>query len=185
MRFSLCYLQADASVDMAGHHFYNTSMEYVYLIQKVHERKKFEFVETLLTFLFGWLTFYHQGYEVAKDFRPYMDDLQQKIQKTRTNFDDFSSILRKRMDDVKKHYLEEPVRKAKGCRAGYLYLLEKSRFDTILNKPFYFWCFCFSEAFGTTCTKHYCKYDKETKEFSMLPYNQLTTKSVSLGEQIY
>jgi len=36
-----------------------------------------------------------------------------------------------------------------------------------------------TEAFGTTWTKHYCKYDKETKEFNMLPYNQLTTKSVS------
>lgn len=52
--------QADASVDMAERHFYNASMEYVYLIQEVHEKKKFEFVETLLTFMIGWVTFYHQ-----------------------------------------------------------------------------------------------------------------------------
>ncbi|RZC37155.1 rho GTPase-activating protein 26, partial [Asbolus verrucosus] len=173
--------EADASVDMAERHFFTASMEYVYLIQEVHERKKFEFVETLLTFLFGWLTFYHQvfeiksgrvaeinilggitqGHEVAKDFRPYTVDLQQKIQKTRTNFDDYSNKLRKRMAEVQ--HLEKPVRKSKGCREGYLFLLEK-------------------KAFGTTWTKHFCKYDKETKEFSMLPYNQLTTKSLSQPE---
>jgi hypothetical protein len=155
------FLQADASVDMAERHFFTASMEYVYLIQEVHERKKFEFVEALLTFLFGWLTFYHQGHEVAADFNPYRKDLQEKIQRTRANFDDYSNKLRKRMAEVQ--HLEKPVRKSKGCREGYLFLLEK-------------------KAFGTTWTKHFCKYDKETKEFSMLPYNQLTSKTVSQPE---
>ncbi|KAJ8934274.1 hypothetical protein NQ318_005594 [Aromia moschata] len=153
-------ISADASVDMAERHFYAASMDYVYLIQEVHERKKFEFVETLLTFIYAWFTFYHQGYELKKDCDPYMKDLQQKIQKTRTNFDDFSHKLKKRMSEVQKQQ-DEPIRKnSKGCREGYLFLLEK-------------------KAFGTTWTKHYCRYDKETKEFSMLPYNQLTTKSLS------
>lgn len=35
----------------------------------------------LLGFMYGWLTFYHQGYEVAKEFRPYMTDLQVRLQK--------------------------------------------------------------------------------------------------------
>ncbi|VEN48450.1 unnamed protein product [Callosobruchus maculatus] len=149
---------ADASVDMAERHFYAASMDYVYLIQEVHERKKFEFVETLLTFIYAWFTFYHQGYELNKDCDPYMKDLQQKIQKTRNNFDDFSQKLKKRMSEVQKQ--DEPVRKnTKGCREGYLFLLEK-------------------KAFGTTWTKHYCTYDKNTKKFTMLPYNQLTTKSL-------
>ena len=30
------------------------------LFQEVQERKKFEFVETLQAFMYGWLTFYHQ-----------------------------------------------------------------------------------------------------------------------------
>lgn len=153
--------EADASVDMAERHFYTASMDYVFLIQQVHERKKFQFVETLLTFMFQWLTFYHQGYEVKKDFDPYMADLQQKIQKTRTNFDDFSKKLKKRMSEVQKQ--DEPVRATKGVKEGYLFLLEK-------------------KAFGTTWTKHFCRYDKETKEFSMLPYNQLTTKSLPQPE---
>ena len=31
--------------------------------------------------MYGWLTFYHQGYEVAKDFNPHMLELQTRIQK--------------------------------------------------------------------------------------------------------
>lgn len=55
-----------------------------------------------------------------------MKDLQQKLQKTRTNFDDFSIILKKRMSEVQKQ--DEPIKKiAKGCREGYLFLLEKSK----------------------------------------------------------
>jgi len=38
----------------------------------------------------------------------------------------------------------------------------------------------FTEAFGTTWTKHYCIYRKDTKEFKMIPYNQMTGKFVSI-----
>ncbi|XP_044748159.1 rho GTPase-activating protein 26 isoform X2 [Coccinella septempunctata] len=155
--------EADASVNMAESYFRAASMEYIYLIQEFHERKKFEFVETLLSFLFGWLTFYHQGHEVANDFRPFMVDLQTKIQKTRTNFNDYKDKLKTRMAEVKKQCLEEPIRNAKGCKKGYLYLLEK-------------------KAFGTTWIKYYCTYNKETKEFTMLQYNQLTSKSICQPE---
>ena len=40
--------------------FYSASMDYVLMLQKVQEKKKFEFVETLLRFMYAWLTFYHQ-----------------------------------------------------------------------------------------------------------------------------
>lgn len=132
---------------MAKRHFYMASMDYVEQIQVVHERKKFEFVETLLGFMFSWLTFYHQvnnsikksiekiqrlyylqGYEVAKDFRPYMNDLQFKIQRTRTNFEDYSIKLKKRMAEIQKQALEEkPLKNSKGRKHGYLYYLEKSK----------------------------------------------------------
>ncbi|CAH0560204.1 unnamed protein product [Brassicogethes aeneus] len=153
--------EADASVDMAERHFYKASMEYVCLIQEVHERKKFEFVETLLQFMMAWLTFYHQGYEVAKDSQNFTNHLSQKIQKTRTNFDDFSHKLKSRMTEVLKQ--EEPIRNIRGRKEGYLYLLEK-------------------KAFGATWTKHYCTYIRETKEFTMLPYNQLTAKALPQPE---
>ena len=30
--------------------------------------------------MYSWLTFYHQGHEVAKDFKPHMTELQSRIQ---------------------------------------------------------------------------------------------------------
>ncbi|XP_076665069.1 GTPase regulator associated with FAK isoform X4 [Andrena cerasifolii] len=126
--------EADATLEMAERHFCQASLEYVFLLQEVQERKKFEFVETLLGFMFGWLTFYHQGHEVAKDFKPYMTELQLKIQKSAVE------------SGVNKLYTRE----------GYLFLMEKT--------------------FGTTWTKQYCTYQKDKKEFTMIPYNQLTGK---------
>ncbi|KAL6426163.1 hypothetical protein ACFW04_009016 [Cataglyphis niger] len=127
--------EADATLEMAERHFSQASLEYVFLLQEVQERKKFEFVETLLGFMFGWLTFYHQGHEVAKDFKPYMTELQLKIQKST---------------------IESGLNKLHS-REGYLFLMEK-------------------KAFGTTWTKQYCTYQKDKKEFTMIPYNQLTGK---------
>ncbi|KAI5733103.1 hypothetical protein M8J76_007678 [Diaphorina citri] len=139
---------ADASLEMEQRHFIQASLEYVFRIQEVQERKKFEFVEILLGFMFGWLTFYHQAYEVAEDFKPYMRELQFRIQKTRENFnatrDKTESLMRKISNKVYS-------------REGYLYLMEK-------------------KAFGTTWTKHYCMYQRDKKEFIMIPYNQMTGK---------
>ncbi|XP_078046415.1 GTPase regulator associated with FAK isoform X1 [Augochlora pura] len=151
--------EADATLEMAERHFCQASLEYVFLLQEVQERKKFEFVETLLSFMFGWLTFYHQGHEVAKDFMPYMTELQLKIQKTRENFlatRDKTESLMNKMKDMKKSAVEAGVNKLY-TREGYLFLMEK-------------------KAFGTTWTKQYCTYQKDEKQFTMIPYNQLTGK---------
>ncbi|CAL7945148.1 unnamed protein product [Xylocopa violacea] len=151
--------EADATLEMAKRHFCQASLEYVFLLQEVQERKKFEFVETLLGFMFGWLTFYHHGHEVAKDFKPYMTELQLKIQKTRENFlatRDKTESLMNKMKDMKKSAVESGVNKLY-TREGYLFLMEK-------------------KAFGTTWTKQYCTYQKNKKEFTMIPYNQLTGK---------
>ncbi|XP_034952396.1 rho GTPase-activating protein 26 isoform X2 [Chelonus insularis] len=151
--------EADATLDMAERHFCQASLEYVFLLQEVQERKKFEFVETLLSFMFGWLTFYHQGHEVAKDFKPYMTELQLKIQKTRENFlatRDKTESLMNKMKDMKKSAVETGISKL-NSREGYLFLMEK-------------------KAFGATWTKQYCTYQKDKKEFTMIPYNQLTGK---------
>jgi len=77
---------ADAALEMEKRHFYQASMQYVLLLQEVQERKKFEFVETLLGFMYGWFTFYHQGHDVSTEFKPYMTELQMKLQKCRENF---------------------------------------------------------------------------------------------------
>lgn len=69
---------------------------------------------------------------MAKDFRPYMEDLQYKIQKTRSNFEENSKKLRNRMHEMQKQSLDEPIRNPKGHKEGYLYLLEKSKFLILL-----------------------------------------------------
>jgi len=153
--------EADAILEMEQRHFCQASLEYVFRLQEVHERKKFEFVETLLGFMYGWLTFYHQGYEVAKEFRPYMTDLQVRLQKTRENF----NSTREEAESLMRKMLE--VRKTKPCdpgslnkmytRQGYLYVMEK-------------------KAFGTTWSKHYCQYTKENRIFTMIPYTQTAGK---------
>ena len=70
--------------------------------------------------MYGWLTFYHQGHEVAKDCKPYMTDLQIRVQnvsighhsqtgmlisstlQTRENFkssrDDIQALMRKMLE---------------------------------------------------------------------------------------
>jgi hypothetical protein len=40
-------IQADATLIMEQRHFVRASLEYVFLLQEVQERKKFEFVETV------------------------------------------------------------------------------------------------------------------------------------------
>lgn len=52
-RLSPLPLQADNQVDNVRQHFYEVSLEYVFKVQEVQERKMFDFVEpvrTLFTF---------------------------------------------------------------------------------------------------------------------------------------
>nr|CAD7431253.1 unnamed protein product [Timema monikensis] len=215
---SVVCLQADATVVMEHRHFVQASLQYVFLLQEVQERKKFEFVETLLGFMYGWLTFYHQGHEVANEFKPYMRELQLKLQKvnsytrqeqdgsvigmsgpyscasdqdtavgeekhahdetnqdehhhskkhedqkveTRDNFnatrDITESYMRKMLEVRPMKSSESGSPHRNSDREGYLFLMEK-------------------KAFGTTWTKQYCTYHKNSKEFRMIPYNQMTGK---------
>ncbi|XP_066937943.1 rho GTPase-activating protein 26 isoform X24 [Macrobrachium rosenbergii] len=156
--------EADASVEMEQRYFVHASLDYVFLLQEVQERKKFEFVETLLSYMYGWLTFYHQGHEVFNDCNPYMRDLQVRVQRTRENFlatRQESVTLKNKMLEVRKTKSMDPGNMDKMyTRQGYLFLMEK-------------------KAFGTTWTKHYCLYQKENRVFTMIPYNQIQHKITS------
>ncbi|CAH1777647.1 unnamed protein product [Owenia fusiformis] len=162
--------EADAALEMERRHFSEASMQYVLLIQEVHERKKFEFVETLLTFIYSWLTFYHQGYEVAKEFKENrLTDLQIKIQKTRENFATThveAGQLMKKMLEV-RGAKQDPASVVKEfTRQGYLYMLEKKALGV-----------------GTTWTKYYCQYQKDGKVLKMIPFNQTSGTKVGNTEE--
>ena len=62
------------------------SLEYVYLMHVVQERKKFDFVEALLSFMHSWSNYYKYGHEKTVSSAPYMNDLKSRVQRCRTSF---------------------------------------------------------------------------------------------------
>lgn len=157
--------EADALLEMEHRDFIRAGLEYVCLIQEVQEKKKFEFVEILLGFMYSWLTFYHSGHEVAKDFRPHMTELQTRIQRTRENFnssrEDIHALMRKMLEVRQAKPIDPGTLNKMYTRTGYLFLMEK-------------------KALGTTSwNKAYCHYQREGRLFRMIPYNQTAGKIIS------
>ncbi|XP_059672216.1 rho GTPase-activating protein 42 [Gavia stellata] len=138
---------ADTQIDREHQNFYEASLEYVFKIQEVQEKKKFEFVEPLLAFLQGLFTFYHEGYELAQEFAPYKQQLQFNLQNTRNNFESTRQEVERLMQRMKSAN-QDYRPPSQWTMEGYLYVQEK--------RPL-----------GFTWVKHYCTYDKGTKTFSM------------------
>ncbi|KAM3836225.1 rho GTPase-activating protein 42 [Vipera latastei] len=138
---------ADTQIDREHQNFYEASLEYVFKIQEVQERKKFEFVEPLLAFLQGLFTFYHEGYELAQEFAPYKQQLQFNLQNTRNNFESTRQEVERLMQRMKSAS-QDYRPPSQWTMEGYLYVQEK--------RPL-----------GFAWTKHYCTYDKGTKAFTM------------------
>ncbi|XP_038055667.1 rho GTPase-activating protein 26-like isoform X6 [Patiria miniata] len=149
--------EADAALELERRDFHRESLMYARILQEVQEKKKFEFVETLLGFMYSWLTFYHQGHEVARDFKPYMTELQYKLQNIRTGFDmtkqEAETLMNKMMEVRKPH---EQLKSNK-VQEGYLYLYEK-------------------RAIGSNWVKHYCRYYKDSKNLKLIPFVQTLPK---------
>ncbi|XP_075892822.1 rho GTPase-activating protein 42 isoform X2 [Nelusetta ayraudi] len=142
------YLQeADTQIDKERQLFYDASLEYVFKIQEVQEKKKFEFVEPLLAFLQGLFTFYHEGYELAHEFEPYKQQLQFNLQNTRNNFVSTKQEVEKLMKRIRSAD-QDYKPPGQWTMEGFLYVQEK--------RPL-----------GCTWTRHYCSYEKGSKTFTM------------------
>uniref|UniRef100_A0AAQ5ZB46 Rho GTPase activating protein 42b n=1 Tax=Amphiprion ocellaris TaxID=80972 RepID=A0AAQ5ZB46_AMPOC len=153
------YLQeADTQIDKERQLFYDASLEYVFKIQEVQEKKKFEFVEPLLAFLQGLFTFYHEGYELAHEFEPYKQQLQFNLQNTRNNFVSTKQEVEKLMKRIRSAD-QDYKPPGQWTMEGFLYVQEK--------RPL-----------GCTWIRHYCTYDKGSKTFSMS-----NTETKSSGKQ--
>ncbi|XP_036379556.1 rho GTPase-activating protein 42-like isoform X2 [Megalops cyprinoides] len=139
--------EADTQIDKERQLFCDASLEYVFKIQEVQEKKKFEFVEPLLAFLQGLFTFYHEGYELAHEFEPYKQQLQFNLQNTRNNFESTRQEVEKLMRRIRS---ADQDYKAPGqwTMEGFLYVQEK--------RPL-----------GCTWIRHYCTYEKGSKTFTM------------------
>uniref|UniRef100_A0A3Q4MGG5 Rho GTPase activating protein 42a n=1 Tax=Neolamprologus brichardi TaxID=32507 RepID=A0A3Q4MGG5_NEOBR len=140
-------VKADSQMSKDRQIFYDASLQYVFKIQEVQERKKFEFVEPLLAFLQGLFTFYHEGYELASEFEPYKQQLQFNLQNARNNFESTRAEVERLMKRIRS--AEEDF-KAPSCftMEGYLYIQEK--------RPL-----------GSVWTRYYCTYERSSKMFTM------------------
>ncbi|XP_030601829.1 rho GTPase-activating protein 26 isoform X2 [Archocentrus centrarchus] len=144
-------LEADNQVDNVRQHFYEVSLEYVFKVQEVQERKMFDFVEPLLAFLQGLFTYYHHGYELAKDFNHFKTDLTISIQNTRNRFEstrsEVESLMRKMKENPHEH---KSV--SQHTMEGYLFVQEK-------------------RSFVSTWVKYYCTYYREPKKVTMVLFD--------------
>ncbi|KAG7471164.1 hypothetical protein MATL_G00121500 [Megalops atlanticus] len=139
--------EADAQINKDRQVFYDASLEYVFKIQEVQEKKKFEFVEPLLAFLQGLFTFYHEGYELAQEFEPYKQQLQFNLQNTRNNFESTKQEVEKLMKRIRSAD-QDYKPPGQWTMEGFLYVQEK--------RPL-----------GCTWVRHYCTFDKGSKTFTM------------------
>ncbi|XP_070773230.1 rho GTPase-activating protein 26-like [Enoplosus armatus] len=143
--------EADNQVDNVRQHFYEVSLEYVFKVQEVQERKMFDFVEPLLAFLQGLFTYYHHGYELAKDFNHFKTDLTISIQNTRNRFEstrsEVESLMRKMKENPHEH---KSV--SQHTMEGYLFVQEK-------------------RSFVSTWVKYYCRYHREPKRVTMVLFD--------------
>uniref|UniRef100_A0A8C7NBQ1 Rho GTPase activating protein 26 n=1 Tax=Oncorhynchus kisutch TaxID=8019 RepID=A0A8C7NBQ1_ONCKI len=146
--------EADSQVDHVRQHFYEVSLEYVFKVQEVQERKMFDFVEPLLAFLQGLFTYYHHGYELAKDFNHFKTDLTISIQNTRNRFESTRSEVECLMRKMKENPHEHKSI-SHDTMEGYLFVQEKRE--------------C---SFVSTWVKHYCTYHREPKRVTMVLFDQ-------------
>ncbi|KAF6092265.1 Rho GTPase activating protein 10 [Phyllostomus discolor] len=159
--------EADTQVEQTRQHFYELSLEYVCKLQEIQERKKFEFVEPMLSFFQGMFTFYHQGHELAKDFNHYKMELQINIQNTRNRFEGTRSEVEELMNKIRQRP-QDHKRATQFTAEGYLYVQEK--------RP---------APFGSSWVKHYCMYRKAAKKFNMIPFEHRSGGKLGDGEAFF
>uniref|UniRef100_A0A673A3P7 Oligophrenin 1 n=1 Tax=Sphaeramia orbicularis TaxID=375764 RepID=A0A673A3P7_9TELE len=147
--------EADDLLEKERVNFYESSVEYVYQIHQVQDRKKFDVVEPVLAFLHSILTLNNLTVEMTQDFMPYKQELQLSLQNTRNNYES----TREELEELMKR-MTNPLQICKMHSflpmEGYLYCQEK-------------W------ALGVSWVKYYCKYHKEGRLLFMVPCEQKTT----------
>ncbi|XP_033824328.1 rho GTPase-activating protein 10 [Periophthalmus magnuspinnatus] len=158
--------EADGQVEQMRGHFQEESLDYICKLQEIQERKKFECVEPMLAFFQTVFTFYHQGFELAKDFDHYKRELQINIQNTRSRFEGTRSEvyeLMKRIREAPQEYRQtSPI----SCE-GYLYVQEK--------RP---------PPFGSSWVKRYCTFVKEQKILHMVTFDHRSGGKIGETESI-
>ncbi|XP_022067775.2 oligophrenin-1 [Acanthochromis polyacanthus] len=147
--------EADELLEKERLNFYESSVEYVYQIHQVQDRKKFDVVEPVLAFLHSILTLNNLTVEMTQDFMPYKQELQLSLQNTRNHYESTCEELEELMKRM-KHPSQLYKMHSFLPMEGYLYCQEK-------------W------ALGVSWVKYYCRYHKEGRRLVMVPCEQKPT----------
>uniref|UniRef100_A0A8C7ZJ82 Oligophrenin 1 n=1 Tax=Oryzias sinensis TaxID=183150 RepID=A0A8C7ZJ82_9TELE len=154
--------EADELVEKERQNFYESSVEYVYQIHQVQDRKKFDVVEPVLAFLHSILTLNNLTVEMTQDFMPYKQELQLSLQNTRNHYESTCEELEDLMKRVKHPSYISKMQNFFPME-GFLFCQEK-------------------RALGASWVKYYCKYSKEKKQLIMVPCEQRpSVKQVLFG----
>ena len=155
--------EAAESVRHEKRNLTSSSLEYVYLMHVVQERKKFEFVEALLDFMASWSDYYGHGNKVCTSCAPYTNDLRSRVQKTRENYSSTIEHFKSLKEKMLSGHQDPGLFNKMYTRQGYLYVQNRK-----------------VNLIGTqTWTKHYCQYQASAKTLTMIPYTQLNGKITS------
>ncbi|CAL2036131.1 unnamed protein product [Caenorhabditis brenneri] len=157
---------ADAQLETQQKNFFQASLQYVAEVQSVQERMRFEFVETLGSYVYSWLSFFHVGSVIHQDFKPFLDNVQTKVLKTKENY----MATNAEAEELKKKLLashtkpgSEERRPTQSIKQGYVYMQEKSKIPKTIGR----------DVLGRW-TKYYCVYSRETRIFTMVSANSAT-----------
>ncbi|VIO92538.1 Rho-GTPase-activating, putative [Brugia malayi] len=185
------FKEADAQLDMQQRNFCSCSLDYVTAIQAVQERMKFEFVETLCSFVYSWLTFYHVGHVTHEDFKPFLSEVQSKVQKAKESFEETKEYYVQLKDKMLINHLKNAVfqtgkndsdnenptpRTVSSIKQGYIFAHEKSKIPKTISR----------DVLSNRWTMYYCVYQKETRIFTMIPVNNTarTDMKGALGQSV-
>ncbi|VDK84974.1 unnamed protein product [Onchocerca ochengi] len=185
------FKEADAQLDMQQRNFCSCSLDYVTAIQAVQERMKFEFVETLCSFVYSLFTFYHVGYVTHEDFKPFLSEVQSKVQKAKQSFEETKEYYLQLKDKMLINHLKNAVfqtdksdninenptsRTVSSIKQGYIFAHEKSKIPKTIGR----------DVLSNRWTMYYCVYQKETRIFTMIPVNNTarTDMKGALGQSV-
>uniref|UniRef100_A0A8C6Q5R3 Rho GTPase-activating protein 26 n=1 Tax=Nothobranchius furzeri TaxID=105023 RepID=A0A8C6Q5R3_NOTFU len=134
--------EADNQVDHVRQHFYEVSLEYVFKVQEVQERKMFDFVEPVRPTVCFLLNLFWSS-EISK-YKTTLKITRNRFESTRSEVE---SLMRKMKENPHEH---KSV--SQHTMEGYLFVLEK-------------------RSFVSTWVKYYCTYHREPKKFTMVLFD--------------
>eukprot|EP01137_Pigoraptor_chileana_P029801 Opistho-2@15488 len=150
------FMDADAQLEQERQALHGTSLAYVQKLTELQEKKKFEFVEKILAYMLGQMSFFHMAYESLKEMEPYITQLSLKLQNTRETFNTERELVGELMQKmINKGRVAENVNPQAASVEGYLMIQEKRK-----------------GGLGHTWGRHYCKYVRDDKRLTVLNASQ-------------